>query len=59
MKIHDNSGAPGHRFFKKKFNVYLFLRQKESKSAHMNEWGRSKEREGDTESEAGTRVQAV
>ena len=42
--------------FKKKINVYLFLRQKESESVHMNEWGRSRKREGDTESKAGSRL---
>ena len=33
-------------------NVYLFLRQRETK----HEWGRGREREGDTESEAGSRL---
>ena len=35
------------------FNVYLFLRETEHK------WGRGREREGDTESEAGSRLPAV
>ena len=42
------------KHFFKKFNVYLFLRQRETE----HEWGRA-EREGDTESEAGSRLQAV
>ena len=37
--------------FKKIFNVYLFLRDSESRGGV--------EREGDTESEAGSRLQAV
>ena len=37
------------------FNVYLFLRDKES----MNGGGAEREREGDTESEAGSRLRAV
>ena len=45
-----------HRFFKKKFfNVYLFLRDRERQS--MRKGGA--EREGDTESEAGSRLGAV
>ena len=36
------------------FNVYLFLREKKE-----CEWGRSREKEGDTESEAGSRLRAV
>ena len=36
-------------------NVYLFLRQRET----QHEWGRGREREGDTESEAGSRLWAV
>ena len=35
------------------FNVHLFLREKEHK------WRRSSEREGDTQSEAGSRLRAV
>ena len=38
---------------KKKFYVYLFLRERQSMS-----WGEA-EREGDTESEAGSRLRAV
>ena len=34
---------------------YSFLRQRETEQ----EWGRGREREGDTESEAGSRLQAV
>ena len=33
-------------------NVYLFLRQRETE----HEWGRNRERGGDTESEAGSRL---
>ena len=40
-------------FLKLFFNVYLFLRERQSVS-----WGGA-EREGDTESEAGSRIQAV
>ena len=34
------------------FNVYLLLRQRETE----HEWGRVREREGDTESETGSRL---
>ena len=37
------------------FNIYLFLRQRETE----HEWGRVREREGDTESETGSRLWAV
>ena len=40
-------------FFIKFFNVYLFLRQRQSMS------GGGAEREGDTDSEAGSRLRAV
>ena len=36
------------------FNVYSFLRDRETE----HEWGRGREREGDTESEAGSRLSA-
>ena len=39
-------------FFFLFFNVYLFLRQRETEC----EWGRGREREGDTGSEAGSRL---
>ena len=42
-------------FFFKNFNVYLLLRDRETQS--MSRGGA--EREGDTESEAGSRLQAV
>ena len=34
------------------FNVYLFLKERETEC----EWGRGRESEGDTESEAGSRL---
>ena len=37
------------------FNIYSFLREKE----HVHRWGRGREKAGDTESEAGSRLQAV
>ena len=40
------------------FNVYLFLRERERERETEREWGGA-EREGDTESEAGSRLQAV
>ena len=43
------------RVLKKIFNVYLFLRQRET----QHERGRVREREGDTESETGSRLRAV
>ena len=37
------------------FNVYLFLRETEAEC----DWGRGRAQEGDTESEAGSRLRAV
>ena len=46
-----------NRKFKKNFNVYLFLKKRNRQSVS---WGGSeREREGDTESEAGSRLRAV
>ena len=42
-------------FFLFFFNVYLFLRQRETE----HEWGRVREREGDTESKTGSRLCTV
>ena len=42
-------------FFKKFFNIYSFLKDRERQSAN----GEGAEKEGDTESEAGSRLRAV
>ena len=52
----SHQGAPVCITFKKIFfNVYLCLRDRDRRSAS----GRGAEREGDTESEAGSRLRAV
>ena len=44
-------------FFIKIFYVYIFLRERECTRAHTS--GGGAEREGDTESEAGSRLRAI
>ena len=54
--INDFSLLPIYfNFFIISFNVYFFFREKETEC----KWGTGGEREGDTESEAGSRLRAV
>ena len=52
-------GLTFHKLFFSFFNVYLFLRERDQEKDRHGVWGGEGQRERETESKAGSRLQAV